>query len=115
MTQTSVAVHGAAGRMGRRLVALASEDREVRLVAAIESSASPLLGQDAGSLAGVEPDGVVLSDQLPGGDAAAVLIDFTVPAATRSALRLCEQRGWPMVIGTTGLAAADHAAIDAAA
>ena len=43
-----IAFSGAAGKMGRRLVALASEDSELQIVAAIDAVESPAIGQDAG-------------------------------------------------------------------
>ena len=52
MSQIRIAIHGAAGRMGRRLVALAAADPQLALVAALESPGYPQLGEDAGSIAG---------------------------------------------------------------
>ena len=48
-----LAVNGAAGRMGQRVVALASKDPEFTIEAALESSSHPAIGKDAGELAGV--------------------------------------------------------------
>ena len=48
-----IAIHGAAGRMGRRLIALAAEDPELELVAALESPSHALIGADCGELAGM--------------------------------------------------------------
>ncbi|MDZ4308595.1 4-hydroxy-tetrahydrodipicolinate reductase [Allopontixanthobacter sp.] len=56
-----------------------------------------------------------------GGDAAAlagkseVLVDFSAPAALQANLDAAMAAGVPLVIGTTGLDVAHHAAIDAAA
>jgi len=50
---TRIAIHGAAGRMGQRLVALAAGDKHLQIAAAIESPRHPRLGQDAGAVAGV--------------------------------------------------------------
>lgn len=108
----SVAVHGAAGRMGRRLIALAVEDDDLNLAGAIEQEGHELLGQDAGILAGLSPLGVPLSDRVP--DQVDVLIDFSIPVATQKALRTCTGQSCAMVIGTTGLTDQDHADIDAA-
>ena len=102
-----IAISGAAGKMGSRLIALALEQPEhFRVVAALESAASPLLGKDCA--AGVRVSAVLTS-------LADVLIDFSAPAATRALLDVCRQKKINMVIGTTGLTAADHALIDAAA
>ena len=49
-----IAVNGAAGRMGQRLVALAAEDSDLQLAAALEFPGHPRLGDDAGLVAGVE-------------------------------------------------------------
>ena len=47
------AIVGAAGRMGKRLVALAQETPGVEVVAAVERDDSDLIGSDAGVVAGV--------------------------------------------------------------
>lgn len=110
---TSIAVTGAAGRMGMRLVALSRQYDQLKLVAATERAGAAALGKDAGTVAGIEPVGVAISDGLAG--APQVVIDFTVPAATRTMIGLCRQKKIAMVIGTTGLQPADHALIDEAA
>ena len=112
---TRIIIHGAAGRMGRRLIALAAEDSEFTLTAAIEAPGHALLGSDAGTLAGLEPLGMPLTEQLPPAGSADVVIDFTHPAATRRLLEAAAASKLAVVIGTTGLGEQDHAAIDAAA
>lgn len=111
---TDIAILGAAGRMGQRLVALAKEDPNLRIVGAIELAGHPKLGADAGVVAGIGPIGVALSSEL-GASLPKVIIDFTSPASTRQWLAACQSRGIALVIGTTGLAASDHALIDEAA
>lgn len=103
MAQTRVAIHGAAGRMGQRLIALASQDASLKVVAALESAAHPRLGQDAGALAGVGEIGVPLACTLE--QAADVVIDFSVPQATASILETCLAKRVPLVVATTGLEA----------
>ena len=98
---TRIAINGAAGRMGQRLVALASEDRDLELTAALEHSSHPRLGDDAGQIAGVAPLGVKLSATL---DAPVdVVIDFSVPRATTGILATCLENKLPLVVATTGL------------
>jgi 4-hydroxy-tetrahydrodipicolinate reductase len=70
----------------------------------------------------VEAAGCSLSGGIDkGGDPAAlaavsdVLVDFSAPAALQANLDAAVAAGIPMVIGTTGLTPANHAAIDAAA
>jgi 4-hydroxy-tetrahydrodipicolinate reductase len=111
---TRVAVAGAAGRMGRALIQALADRSGLVLGAAVERSGSPLLGADAGEVAGTGTTGVRITDTLP--DAAYdVVVDFTVPAATLVALAHCRQSGMPMVIGTTGFDAAGRQAIADAA
>jgi 4-hydroxy-tetrahydrodipicolinate reductase len=112
-------IHGAAGRMGQRLIALAGEVAELKLVAAVEAASSPLLGRDAGELAGIGTLGVKVDAAWP---AAApepapspVAIDFSVPAGTRAALAACRDARCALVVGTTGLTEDDHRALDTAA
>lgn len=100
--------------MGRRLVALGAEDDGLRIAAALEAAGQALIGQDAGVVAGVAAIGTPISDQLAPG-AVQAMIDFTVPVATRAAIRRCLDNKVALVIGTTGLTAEDHALIDEAA
>lgn len=99
--------------MGQRLIALAKQDPQLNIAAAIDRPDHPAAGQDAGVTAGIGPIGVPLSAALSA--TPQVLIDFTAPAAMRHWLKLCRERGIAVVVGTTGLSSADHAAIDAAA
>lgn len=110
---TNIAITGAAGRMGMRLVALSKQYDQLKLVAATERSGVPALGKDAGTVAGIEPLGVAIAADLTA--TPDVIIDFTAPAATRTLLAACRAEKIAMVIGTTGLQPADHALIDEAA
>lgn len=110
---TTIAITGAAGRMGQRLIALGNASANLRIVAAVDRANSDAIGKDAGEIAGVGKIGVPVTHDL--GPTPQVLIDFTSPAATRHWLKTCRDRGIALVIGTTGLAATDHDAIDQAA
>jgi 4-hydroxy-tetrahydrodipicolinate reductase len=102
MTVTSIAIHGAAGRMGRRLVALGAADPLLRIVAAVDSPTHPDLGKDAGTLAGLNAIGVPLVDSL-GHAEPQVVIDFSVPVAAETVTAVCIKRQIPLVMATTGL------------
>lgn len=95
-----IAVHGAAGRMGQRVIAVASKESRYEIVAALESATHPALGQDAGLLAGIGPLGVPLS--VVGESDADVVIDFSVPDAAIAAVTHCLEFKKPLVIATTG-------------
>src|SRR5437867_2774820 len=110
---TSIAITGAAGRMGQRLVAPAKADGSFTLVGAIGRPDHPMQARDAGEVAGIGAIGVPVTYDLK--PTPQVLIDFTVPPSTRHWLKTCRDRGIAMVIGTTGLQHPDHAAIDRAA
>lgn len=96
-----VAVHGAAGRMGRRVVALASADPSVQVIAAIENDQHPLLGEDAGDVAGIESLDVPLSSKWP--KDADVVIDFSLPQAIDRCIEKCIGHETALVVATTGM------------
>jgi 4-hydroxy-tetrahydrodipicolinate reductase len=109
-------VVGAAGRMGRTLIRAIAESPGVRLAAALEREGSPELGADAGTLAGLQPLGVqVTDDPLPAFAAAEGVIDFTTPTATVGFSELAAQARIVHVVGTTGLTPADDERLAAAA
>lgn len=95
-----IAIHGAAGRMGQRLVAIGSTDPELQIVAAVDSVNHPRLGQDAGVIAGTGALGVLLGSRLDANPD--VAIDFSVPAAAEAITRTCLERKIPLVVATTG-------------
>lgn len=101
----NVAVAGAAGRMGRHLVANIVKSGDLKLSGALEVSGCPALGQDAGSLAGVGSCGVKITDSpaeaFAGADA---VIVFTVGSVI-SLVREAVSRRAAVVIGTTALPA----------
>ena len=58
-----IVVTGAAGRMGRALIAAVAGSAEARLVGALVRPGHAALGEDAGTLAGLAPLGVAVSDE----------------------------------------------------
>lgn len=98
---TSLIINGAAGRMGRRIIALSKEIDAFRVVGAVDSPQHPDLAKDAGCLAGIENLGVPLSAKLEG--KADVVVDFSAPQAADAAIDFCERSGIALVLGTTGL------------
>jgi 4-hydroxy-tetrahydrodipicolinate reductase len=96
-----VGVNGAAGRMGRRLVALVAEADDLDLVAAIECDGHEALGRDAGELAGAGTLGVPLATTIEARPD--VVLDFSAPDAAVACAEHCAGIGAALVIGTTGL------------
>lgn len=89
---TAIGIIGSKGRMGQALVAAIKE-------AGHDHAGGADQGDDVAAL-------VAASD---------VLVDFSSPKALQATLDACVAANKPIVIGTTGLEAAHHAAIDAAA
>ena len=115
MTDMRLIVAGAGGRMGRTLTRVISETPGAVLTGALEAPGSELLGKDAGVLAGLPANGVMLSADLWALSANADgILDFTVPAATIANVAIAAQRRLVHVIGTTGLSA-EHETVIAAA
>jgi len=112
MSNVRIVVAGASGRMGRALVRAIGETKGCVLAGALESKVHPDLGQDAGTLAGLKPLGIMLVD-----DAAALLakadaiVDFTTPEVSVALAGLAAGAGIVHVIGTTGCSAGDDAKI----
>ena len=94
-------VNGASGRMGQRVVALASADKGLKVAAAYETASSPRLGQDAGEIAGVGKLGVPVAAEVV--ERMDVIIDFSTPDGCMTILKQCAARGIPLVVATTGL------------
>ncbi len=113
MPTTMIAVHGAAGRMGQRVVALGIADDQIEVAAAIEGAGHPRLGNDAGLAAGAGELGVPLSATLY--TEVDAVIDFSVPDAIGAIIATCVAAGVPLVVATTGLTDAQQAALRKAA
>ncbi len=96
-----IAVNGAAGRMGQRIVALTVADPDMELIAALEASHSPAQGRDIGEIAGIGPVGVAVSDELLSHPD--VIIDFSLPEGLLKIAEICAQRQIALVAATTGL------------
>lgn len=97
----TLVIHGAAGRMGKRILALAVEEQTFQIIGAIDYPTHPDLGKDAGVLAGVSAIGVNLEKTFP--TKADVIIDFSLPQAAAETIAWAEKTGAALVMGTTGL------------
>jgi 4-hydroxy-tetrahydrodipicolinate reductase len=113
LSASRICIAGATGWTGSALVdaVLAADDLE--LAGAVARSAA---GQDLGTALGRDPLGVrvhgSVADALDGVD---VLIDYTSHHAVKGNALAAIERGVAVVIGTSGLTAADFEEIDAAA
>jgi 4-hydroxy-tetrahydrodipicolinate reductase len=96
--------------MGRAVLDTAINRGDLKIVAAVDRPDAPGLGAPVGG----SPI-VATADLAAGLDACDVYVDFTSPAATRTAAEAAAARRRAAVIGTTGLSAADEAALEALA
>mgnify|MGYP006292996397 CR=1 FL=1 len=97
---TDIGINGAAGRMGRLLVAEACEDERFRIVAAREHPGSEFIGEDCGEVAGIGEIGVAIAGGLTGAE---VVIDFSTAEGAMDALEYCLEAEAALVTGTTAL------------
>ena len=100
----SVAIVGAAGRMGRMLVQTVHAEADISVAAAVERKDDAHVGADAGAVAGIGAIGVTIGDSLDRALAISnVCVDFTRPGPTVEHARVCRSKGRAMIVGTTGL------------
>ncbi len=98
-----IAVSGAAGRMGRRIIALGHAHHDVEISGALESPGHPALGKDAGDLAGVGALGVlVTADRTKVLENCDVLVDFSAAHASVENVKAAAETGKAVIVGTTG-------------
>lgn len=103
-----IGVSGAAGRMGREIIAAVRKNPKTVLAAALESANSPQIGET------VSENGVVVADNFNPA-AVDVFIDFSVPAAVLSLAEKCRADKIALVVGATGFSDAEKSALSAAA
>jgi 4-hydroxy-tetrahydrodipicolinate reductase len=104
-----IGVLGAGGRMGQAIIDEIQTAADCWLAGGVERPGHPICGNVIG-------DGlIVCANAAPVAHKADVLIDFSSPAALHEHLRAAMDGKAAILIGTTGLGADHHAAIDAAA
>lgn len=102
-----VAIVGAAGRMGQRLVANVVAATDMELSGALEASVCPALGQDAGIVAGCGTTGINITDNMEVALANAdALINFST-ANVSETTKYAVANNIAVVIGTTALSNED--------
>lgn len=99
-----VIIAGAAGRMGQRIAAMVTAHPELEYSAAFEAAGNTDIGKDAGEIAGLGKNGVIIEEGLEAViDKGDVIIDFTFHKATMEFAKIAHSHKRAMVIGTTGL------------
>lgn len=109
-----VIVVGATGWVGKALVKAIGDAADLTLVGAVARSSA---GQDSGLAAGLPANGLIISESL--GEAlktpADVVVDYTKPGAVKAHCLEAIAARCHVVVGTSGLGAADYAEIEAKA
>lgn len=107
-----IALPGAGGRMGGMLIREITAAEDLQLVAATDRPGSLAIGKDAGLVAGLRKNGVIIGDD-PAAlfEKADVVIDFSSPDASCSHADLAARTGVALVVGTTGLTPKDEAVL----
>jgi 4-hydroxy-tetrahydrodipicolinate reductase len=112
-------IFGITGRMGQSLIRALREGSPFQLHGAIASPASQRLDQECAAEGA--PTGVrITADVAAALKAAAsrpgaVAMDFSVGGAVAAHAQACAEAGVPLLVGTTGIDVAGHAAIERAA
>jgi 4-hydroxy-tetrahydrodipicolinate reductase len=110
---TKICMAGVTGWTGKAITAGILEAPDLQLTGALARKAA---GIDVGDIFGRPPVGITVTADLGQAlDGAEVLIDYTHPDAVKQHARAAIHRGVSVVIGTSGLTAADYAEIDAEA
>lgn len=104
-----IGVLGAGGRMGQAIIAEVLAAPDCWLAGGVERAGHPLCGSVIGE------EMVVCANAAPVAHKADVLIDFSSPGALEANLRAALDSGTALLVGTTGLGAEHHAALDSAA
>lgn len=116
MSDLTALVAGAGGRMGGRIIATLAEQKDIALTGAFEKRGHHAIGRDAGEVAGLPSQGVVVEDRLESIVALGeVVIDFTDPEATMRHVEIAAAHGKAMVVGTTGIGAEQTEELERAA
>ena len=107
-----IGILGCAGRMGRMLAAQVLATDGAELAGGTEAPGSEFVSQDVAGLAGHDAAGLAVGDDARAlFEASDTIIDFTVPAATAGHAQMAGETGTVLIVGTTGLDAAEQDAI----
>ncbi len=106
-------MNGALGRMGRQIIALATNTADIQVIGAVEYAGHPDIGRDVGEIIGIGRIGVpVTADLYTALNGADVVVDFSWPDTILKTAELCGNSGIPLVVGTTGLKTDDRATFE---
>ena len=95
----NVIVNGACGKMGKRIIALLSMQKDLHLCGAVEMSSHPDIGKDVWAVTGVKVTSSI-KDIIKDAD---VVVDFSSEDGALDSARVCAKYKKALIVGTTGL------------
>lgn len=111
-----LAVSGCCGRMGGRIIALASQDKSFNITGALEVAAHPNIGKNIGGFLGISSISCKITDNVNTAlKDSHVLIEFSAPDATIYNVAAAKKLKKAVIVGTTGLSEAQHSLLRDAA
>ena len=111
----TIGITGAAGRMGGVLIREVCATPGFSLVAASEIAGHPMLGRDAGELAGLTALDVPINSETGAlFEASDAVLDFTLPGAIEEHSLCAARHGTALIVGTTGLGGVQQQALEKA-
>lgn len=100
--KTRVILLGASGRMGRVIADRFTQDGRIRMVGLVDPAGVGGKFWDYTGIGVGGPEGYKAVREIPSNLEADVVVDFSVADGTRENVGPCLERGWDMIIGTTG-------------
>ncbi len=99
----NIIVSGAAGRMGSRIIALSKDNKNLKIIGALERRDHNKIGYDIGEIIGIGKINIKLSSNITDvAEKADVIIEFSNPKTSLEHIKIASDRSISMVIGTTG-------------
>jgi len=106
---TKIGLFGAAGHMGKILIKAIHESDKCTLAGGCERPGSPELGKDLGTLAGLVPLGIEVTDDVGAlCEESDVVVDYSAASATMSLIPTALEKQTPLMVATTGFTESQH-------
>lgn len=106
---TRIGLFGAAGHMGTTMVRAIADSPACQLAGGCEKAGSPKIGEDLGTLAGLPPLGLAVTDDVAAlCDASDVIVDYSAASATMALVPVAVGRQTPVLVCTTGFSEAQR-------
>jgi len=100
----NICICGAAGRMGKKLIACANEMENMNIVGAVDIPGCPLIGKDSGFVSGIEDNNVLITADLESAcKKADVVIDFALADGIVDRLEIYKKTKTSAIFGTTAV------------